>query len=121
MAASHQASHRLSRRLGALITLDALIFGASNAAQAPTWLIMVGFLALSATIYYTVQAVFKGLSLYGISLKRKKTLSLYVTLVMALLMALQSVGELGTHDFVVLLPLALIGYFYNAYSKTERA
>lgn len=120
MAASHLASHPLFRRLGGLIVLDTLLFGASNATEAPTWLIMLGFLALCVTSYYVVYAVIKGLAIYGLTLRRKKTLSLYITLVLALLIALQSVGELGSRDIVVLLPLSLIGYFYNTYAKAGR-
>ncbi len=36
------------------------------------------------------------------------------------LIALQSIGELGPRDVLVLLPLALIAYLYVSYGKAER-
>ena len=118
MVASHK---QLLKRLGALTALDSVIFGASNAVTAPSWLIMIGFITLSLTLYYLTYSVISGAALYGVAVKRKKTFSLYVTIVLALLLALQSAGQLGSRDIWVLFPLVLIGYFYNAYAKAERA
>jgi hypothetical protein len=54
---------------------------------------------------------------YGIHIRNKKSLALYITLITGVVVALQSIGELGARDIWVLLPLALIGYFYSAYAK----
>ena len=81
---------------------------------------MAGFIMLCVTLYYLIYGVICASSLYGLTVKRKKTLTLYATISIGVIMALQSSGQLGLHDTVILLPLILVGYFYNSYAKTSR-
>jgi hypothetical protein len=117
MKASHK---RHLKRLAAFFALDAVLFGASNPASAPSWLIFIGFIAFCVSLYYLIYALISASALYGISVQRKRALSLYATLFIGVILALQSVGQLGPRDILVGMPLAVIGWFYNSYARTGR-
>lgn len=104
-------------RLIVLLALDALLFGSINAAEAPSAVIIAGFLLLIMTIYYLVYNLLTITGFYGIRVRHKHQASLYSTIVIGILIALQSTGELGTRDVWVLLPLVLLGYFYVTYAR----
>lgn len=71
---------------------------------------------MALTIYLITYIVLSFIKLYGLPIKRKQRLSWYITGVMSMLVALQSIGELGSKDIIVVLPLAVIGYVYINYS-----
>lgn len=103
----------------ALLGMDALWFGSTNAVKVPSFMIMVGFGLLVISLYYLVYAIISLAGLYGLHAKRKLRLSLYITGMISGLVALQSVGELGGRDVQVLLPLAILGYLYSSYAKNQ--
>lgn len=104
-------------RLLALIMVDALFFGLSDPDKTPSFLLIVGFILFVATFYYLASCLASLAGLYGLKLKHKKPLTIYLTVIVGILVALQSVGELGARDIWVLLPLAILGYFYSSYAK----
>lgn len=100
-----------------LLVLDILLFTTTNATTAPSFIAIVGFILLVATVYYVIYEIAGLGRLYGLPVHHRKSLSAYLTVVSGLIIALQSIGELGSHDILVILPLALIGYLYSAYAK----
>lgn len=116
--------NNLKRRLVwqamALLAADGLLFSATNAANVSSFVVIIGFLLLSATIYSLIYVLAGLIRYYGINIRRKRTLSLYMTGIIAILVALQSIGELGTRDIWVLLPLSGLGWFYSAYAKSSK-
>jgi hypothetical protein len=108
------------RRLGGLLAVDAVLFGSTRAAEVPSFMVIAAFLLLSLTFYYMIYGLVGLSGLYGLPIKRQRPTALYITGVLSILIALQSVGELGARDIWVLLPLAFMGYFYNAYAKADR-
>lgn len=103
-----------------LFSLDAIVFGLTNADTVPSFMMMVAFLLLVATLYYTFRAGFRLVRAYGLTFKRERRIALYLTGVSAGLLALQSIGELGQRDVLILLPLAVLAYLYSSYAKTAR-
>jgi hypothetical protein len=51
--------------------------------------------------------------------RRKQLVAGYLTAALAIMVALQSVGEMGGWDFWVLLPLAILAYFYSSYAHAK--
>src|SRR5579884_4230692 len=102
-------------RLAAIIILDLLLFGGSNAAEVSSWVLIVALLALAATIYQLVYSLLSLLSWYGLKVRRRRRLSFWITAVIGGLLALHSIGELGPRDVAVLLPLAAVAYLYSAF------
>lgn len=107
------------QRLIGLIMLDILLFGSINAANAASYMIIVGFILLALTIYHILYCLLALSRFYGLKIKHKHQLALYITLVLGILIALQSTGELGSRDVWVLLPLVILGYFYSTYARSS--
>lgn len=111
-------NHKPVRRLLVLLVLDAIVFGTTHAATAPSYMIIIGFILFVLTIYYVFYNLLAITSLYGLKIKHKHQMSLYITIVLGILIALQSTGELGSRDVWVLLPLVILGYFYSTYARS---
>lgn len=109
--------HRQVVRVLILLALDILLFTATNATTAPSFVAIVGFLLLVTTVYYIIHGLAGIGRIYGLPMRHRKSLAVYLTIVTGLIIALQSIGELGSHDILVILPLALVGYLYSVYAK----
>lgn len=107
-------------KFGGLAAANGLLFGLTNASSASSFVLIAGLILLVVTFYYLVNALLNFVRLYGLSIKRKKRLALYITGFLAGLVALQSIGELNTRDVMVLVPLAFIGYAYSFYAKNNQ-
>ena len=107
-------------QLAGLISLDLALFGFTNAAQVPSWLLIAGLLAMAGTIYQISYGIFSLASLYGIVIKRKRWMAAQLTCLLSGLVAWQSLGELGVLDFAVLLPLVAVGYLYSFYRAGDK-
>ena len=107
-------------QLGGLLAVDVLLFSYTNATVAPSYVVMIGFLLLTLTLYQLIYSLLSLSSLYGVKIKRQRPLAAYLTAVVGGLIALQSIGELSPRDVLVLLPLAILGYIYSVYAKTIR-
>ncbi len=100
-----------------LLAVDTIVFNATNARSTPALVLVVGFVALLASLYYVFYAMLGFARLYGLAFKNKRRLAGYMTVMTGFLLALQSIGELNSRDILVLLPLALIGYGYGLYAR----
>jgi hypothetical protein len=106
-------------RLGWLLLLllaDGLLLGGSDAKKVAAWVLILGFGLVAATIYWFIYAALAFLRLYGLVVRRKRRLAASLTGLLAIMLALQSVGGLNPKDIVLLLPLIVVGYNYVSYS-----
>jgi len=106
-----------SWKLSALLTADIIVFGLTNARSSPSFVLMVAFLLLAANFYYLINFLLGFAWLYGLSVKRKRRLTAFLTAFFAGTTALRSMGGLNGRDLLVLLPLITISYFYGFYAK----
>lgn len=107
-------------QLAALLLADLVFFGVTNARSVAAFLMIVGLILLVATVYAVIYGLVAVAKLYGLPIKQHRRLTLWLTGAVGLLLALQSISELGAHDVLVLLPLALIGYMYSNYARAAR-
>jgi hypothetical protein len=118
-------NHLSERRfwlVASLLLTDLLFFSLSDPSKVPSFMLMIGFLLMVATIYLAVSAGFRLARLYGLVKSPEKTrVARLVTLVIAAAMALQSTGELGLKDVVVILPLAGLALVYLSYGRSPPA
>jgi len=112
-----QALRRPLRQAVSLLVLDGLLFCGTDVTKVPSPVVIAGFLLLIATLYLLVRTLLKVGRLYGLNFRRQKRLSLYLTGLIGGLVALQSIGQLGQRDILVLLPLSVLAYFYVASLK----
>lgn len=106
------------KAVGALIGVDCLFFGLTNPDKVPALVLVAGFLLMTINLYVLVSAVVALIRWYGISLgKHRRKIIVAVTASLAVLLALQSTGQLTSKDLIVLMPFVLIAYFYTSYQK----
>jgi hypothetical protein len=103
-----------------LFLVDLLLFSLTNATNVPSFLLIVGFIAMVVTIYFISFGLLKLASIYGIRIKRRRRSALYISALVGGLLALQSIDELSWHDTLVWLPLLLLAYLYSSYAKANR-
>jgi hypothetical protein len=110
--------NRYKRRILSLLLLDLLLFGLTDATSVPSFMVIIGFGLFALTLYCLIYALTGLTALYGLQIRRKKYFSFYATSVIGGLVALQSIGQLGLKDVLVVMPLVAIAYFYSAYAKS---
>ena len=113
-------NHKRVRYGAGLLLVDGLLFASTDAANVPSFVVIIGFLLLVLTFYSLVYGFLSLGGVYGVPLRHKRQLAAYLSAVVGGLVALQSIGELSSRDVLVLLPLAIIGYVYSAYARTNR-
>jgi hypothetical protein len=118
-----KASHSPKKwPLAALAAADLAVFGGTNPSSAPSIVLFIGFLLLSASFYVLLLGVLRLVAWYGVSPgKQHRRLIRLLAGVFSALVALQSIGELSPRDVLVALPLALIAYIYVSYGRREPA
>lgn len=111
-------SHRRFQFIALLFAVDGVIFGLTDPQQVPSFMLAGGFLLLAVTLYQLILGLLQAANWYGLpgSAHRKRQARTLTGLVAGLI-ALQSIGELGGRDVLVLLPLAFIAYLYISYGK----
>lgn len=112
-------SNKRFLRFAGLLVLAGLVFSMTDAGNVPSLVIMLGFILLTGVIYYLIYGIISILGLYGFRVKRQQLIAGYLTGIFAIVIALQSIGEMGKWDFWVLLPLAILAYFYSSLSKAK--
>jgi uncharacterized membrane protein YdbT with pleckstrin-like domain len=110
------------QKLIALLIIDALLFTNTNATNVSSITLVIGFVLLVMTTYYLTKGFLVLVAFYGIRAKRPNYLALSISTIIGGLLALQSVGELGLHDVIVVVLLGTLAYFYSSYnSSTKRS
>jgi len=107
-------------RVSGLLAADILLFCTTDPRNTLSFMLIVGFLLLSATIYYLLDGLLSMLRLYGLALRNRKRVLRTATMVVCGVLALQSMGQLSLRDLLILAPLTFLAYFYLAYSKDSR-
>lgn len=117
----NEKSHRKWPLL-ALLAADLAVFGATSPQSAPSIVLFIGFLLLTATFYVLLLGTLRLVAWYGISPgSRRKRFVRLTAGVFSGLVALQSIGELSSRDVLVALPLAFIAYIYLSYGRRQAA
>lgn len=103
-----------------LLVADTMVFGGSDPQKVPSVMLIVAFLLLTATLYYLIRSLIKAVRWYGLKTRHPGRLTAVITVVAAIIMALQSIGELTARDILVLLPFVVIGYLYASYGNKRQ-
>lgn len=115
-------SHPRFWRVAALLAVDGLLFGLTDPRQVPSFTLIVAVLLLVVTVYQLMLALLLAADWYGLPGKaHRRRQARILTGVAGGLIVLQSIGQLGTRDIVVAVPLALIVYLYISYGKGKGA
>jgi len=112
--------HRHLWQALSLLIIDIIFFTKTNANRVAPVVLIVGFVLLVLTLYQAIYALLSAARLYGLPVRYKHRLALYLCVVLSLMAALQSIGALTPKDILILLPLATLGYLYGMYMTTHR-
>jgi hypothetical protein len=104
-----------------LLIVDLIFFASTNTNKDPSFVVIIGFALLIMSIYILSFATLGFFRLYGLPLKELKRPAIYITILLSLLIALQSIGELTPKDVLVLLPIIVIAYVYTGYKRPKRS
>jgi hypothetical protein len=110
----HILAHHNTKQLTLLFIADSVFFSVTNPQKVASWLLIVGVLLLTASLYYVELGLLTAAKWYGLpSGKQPKRLAKVSVGILGCLMALQSIGELSSRDIWVLLPLGFVAYLYS--------
>ncbi|MFZ1483642.1 MAG: hypothetical protein WAS36_01370 [Candidatus Saccharimonadales bacterium] len=86
-----------------------LFMSTTHPATLPVYALLIPFVLLGLAVYVTLRMLMS--KLMGQS-KHQKIVTILITLFLVTCVGLQSVGQLTFRDFLTVLFLALLGYFY---------
>jgi hypothetical protein len=111
-----QHTKRKLIRLAALFIFDALFFSLVNPIQTHAVVIFVGYVLLVLTVYVLIDFLL-ALSerIIPFSHRTKRRMALATTLVLSLLIAMQSIGQLTVKDVLAVIPLIIVLSIYFSY------
>jgi hypothetical protein len=107
-------------RISGLLAADIAVFGLTDPQEAPSFMLIIGYVLLCVTIFYLVDAVLSVSRLYGVPVRHKRRVLRSTVLLISGLVALQSIGQLSTRDVIVLMPLSALLYMYLSYARGAR-
>jgi hypothetical protein len=103
-------------KLTALFVIDALFFSLVNPIQSHAVVIFIGFLLLVITLYVLIDFLLAvSERIIPFSSHTKRRMALASTLVLALLIAMQSIGQLTVKDVLAVIPLVVVLSVYFSY------
>lgn len=109
-------------QLVALFVLDALFFTLVNPVNAYAIIIVVGFVLLIFTLYVLIDFLLAlGERIIPFSAHTKRRMALASTLVLGLLIAMQSIGQLTVKDVLAVIPLVVVLSLYFSYMSKKQA
>jgi len=119
-ARAFQIIHHYRRYL-LLIVVDGLFFGLISPSSS-TFVIIPAFLLVILSVYAlcTLVVAYIG-KMFAVKPTNQKRIVGMITASSALVVALQSIGQLTVRDVVTIVPLILVLYLYSSYTKSRRA
>jgi hypothetical protein len=111
-----QHTKRKLTKLAALFVVDILFFSLVNPIQSHAVVIFVGYLLLVITLYVLIDFLLAvSERIIPFSPHTKRRMALASTLVLALLIAMQSIGQLTVKDVLAVIPLVIVLSVYFSY------
>lgn len=109
-------------RLAALFIFDALFFSLVNPVKAYAVVIVVGYVLLIITLYVLIDFLLAvSERIIPFSAHTKRRIALATTLVSALLIAMQSIGQLTMKDVLAVIPLIIVLSVYFSYMLKKQS
>ncbi len=113
--------YKLVLLLTLLLILDGLFFGFTNPLDVSQIFLLIGFILVGLTVYILILLLLRYLKYLGFKLKNESRISIILTIVTVIALALESIGQFSTIDLVTLLVFCLILYVYlGAISSSRR-
>lgn len=110
-----------NRRYGLLLVVDILFFGFLSPATS-AFVIIPAFFLVVLSVFALLSLVMAYLgTLLALKPTNQRRVVFMLTASMAVIVALQSIGQLTVRDVATIVPLILVLYLYMSYTKSRRA
>lgn len=100
-----------------LVITDALFFGFTSPTDISSPLLIIGFGLVALTVWLAARSLRMMAARHYAFMDRHRRIDVCVTGVVCASLALSSLGQLSSRDFVLLLIAAAAGYWYVGYQK----
>lgn len=102
------------------LVVDSVFYGLINPRTAYAVVIIVGFGLLVATLYLIIDLLLAlAERAVPFSAMTRHRLHVSTTMLLALLIAMQSIGQLTLKDLAAIVPLVLVAAFYTSYQRKQ--
>lgn len=113
--------HKKLWQLTCLLAIDSLFFTLTNPNTVTSAVLAVGFILMVVTIYVVVRLLLVLPRFYGLDVISKAPgLAGFITVILAVVLALDSTGQLSSKDMAVIVPLTAISYVYLRSVRTRK-
>lgn len=110
--------NRSVRLLLLTVAADGLFFGLTDPAKVASLWLVAGYLLAVVNLYWFFRVLVAVAGVYMKPIQRQQRhLTGVLTVTAAILLGMQSMGQLSVKDMAVLLPLVVLGYFYLRYGQ----
>ena len=107
----------LTWQILAIIIIDGLFFGYVNPNKVNSLFLIVGFVLIAITLYLLMKLFLIFFVKLGFKVRNRRKIALFVSLLLSLLLSLQSIGQLTIRDVVIIVPISTLLYIYAAYIR----
>lgn len=103
-----------------LMGIDGLFFSALNPNSSSSFIIITGCIVLAASLYVLCSGAMSLFARIGIVRQASaRRLSIFLALFLAVIVLMQSIGQLSVRDIFALVPFACVLYLYSSYASTK--
>ena len=104
-----------------LLVVDVFFFGFTNPSKTASIVVVLGFILLILSFYMGLDLLTRLLiTQFALSEQNRRKVVLLVSVLCAILLAMQSIGQLTLKDTIAIIPLVAILYFYPSYYCKKR-
>jgi Ca2+/Na+ antiporter len=102
--------------------IDVLFFGLINPTTSNSYVVILGCILIILTIYALVLIITRLAAIFiPVSAAVQKRFALFVSLLLAFMLLMQSIGQLSARDLIAILPLLVVLYIYLTYISKGRS
>ncbi|MHB1864991.1 MAG: hypothetical protein ACYCPS_02400 [Candidatus Saccharimonadales bacterium] len=102
-----------------LLVIDSLFFGLTDPNTVNSVFLLISFVLFGASLYVLIQIILVYLIKLGFKFKNRKKIAVFAAVLVSLLLALQSVGQLTGRDVLIFIPLTVLLFIYIAYIRPK--
>jgi hypothetical protein len=103
-----------------LLVVDGFFFGLTNPNSVSSQFLVIGYLFIILSIYALLRAFSQFIGIYSAAAQQTaRRMARLLSILAAILLGMQSVGQLSPKDVMALIPLVAVAYIYLAYARRQ--
>lgn len=102
-----------------ILVIDGFFFGLTNPNKINSVFLIAGFILLGLTLYLLVQIIMSYLIKLGFKFKNRREIAIFSSVLVVILLALQSIGQLSGRDVLIIIPAIILLFIYLTYIRPK--